>query len=316
MSATFHLPAHLNLLAAFCDSDQQAAAAWQSWRASVDIEHLTWPEMQVLPLLNGPRLEEWLANDPAAGILRGIIRRAWSEAQVRLGLAREAVNCLKQAGCGPVILTGALGANLRSLDSTAIRPVLELRMLISRHDLARAASALEADGWQPRDTLPTGDWLNRMACMLYNRNGTRLYLHWRVLPVAARHIAACERDFLADHQTIETIGTEFYILAPAHALLESLTDREDTMDALAWQAEAALLCRESIDWNRFAAMAKRYQPQALERLPELRSMGLDIPDLKPPSAWTTLFSPGDFLESLQQAARGWARRISASMGKA
>jgi hypothetical protein len=307
---------HLRLLAAHCDSDHEAAAAWQAWRDSVDIEHLTWPELQVLPVLNGPRIEEWLADDPAGGVLKGIVRRAWSEAQVRLGLAREAVNCLKQAGCGSVTMIGAVGANLRSLGSTAIRPVLELRLLLSRHDLTLAGQALEAEGWQPRDKTPTGDWLDRMSNVLYNRNGTRLYLHWRVLEVEARHVAACEREFLSEHETVEAIGTEFRILSREHALLEALTDRTDTMDALAWQADAALLCREPIDWTSWSAMARRFQPSAFERLQELRAMGLDVPELRSPSGWLDRLSSGGLLDSWRQAARSWARRISASVEKA
>jgi hypothetical protein len=309
------IPPHLRLLAAQCDSDQEAAARWQAWRDSVDIEHLTWPELQILPILNGPRMEEWLADDPAGGVLKGIVRRAWSEAQVRLGLAREAANCLKQAGCGSVTMIGAVGANLRSLGSTAIRPILELRMLVSRHDLALAGAALEAEGWQPRDRIPTGDWLDRMTYVLYNRNGTRLYLHWRVLQVDARRVAACEREFLSEQQVVEAIGTEFRILSRGQALLEALTERTDTMDALAWQADAALLCREPIDWARWSTLATRYQPRAFERLPELRAMGLDVPELRAPSAWVALLSPGEFLNIWRQAARGWARRISASVGR-
>jgi hypothetical protein len=282
----------------------------------VDIEHLTWPEMQVLPVLNGPRMEEWLAGDTASGVLKGIVRRAWSEAQIRLGLAREAANCLKQAGCSSVTQMGAVGANLRSLGSTAVRPILELRMLVSRHDLAGAGLALEADGWQARDEIPMGDWLDRMAYVLYNRNGVRLYLHWRVLDVDARRVAACEREFLLAHQTVEAIGTEFRILSPGHALLDALTERTDTVDALAWQADAALLCREPIDWARWSVMAHRYQPAAFERIPKLRAMGLAVPELRRPSAWASRLSSGELLDSWRQAARGWARRISASVGKA
>jgi hypothetical protein len=306
---------HLRLLAAYCDSDQDAAAAWHAWRDAVDIEHLTWAEMQILPVLNGPRMEEWLTDDPSGGVLKGIVRRAWSEAQLRLGLARDAANCLTRAGCGPVTMLGAVGANLRNLGSTAIRPILELRMLISRHDLALAGPALEAEGWQPRDTIPTGDWLDRMEYVLYNRNGIRLYLHWRVLQVEKSRIAACEREFLSQHQTVEAIGTEFRVLSRGHALLEALTERTDTVDALAWQADAALLCRAPIDWARWSVLAKRYQPRVFERIPEMRAMGLDVPEVRGPSAWVALLSPGELIDSWRQAARGWARRISASVGR-
>jgi len=298
------------LLAALIGTAAETTAAWKAWRASVDIEHLTWPDMQILPLLSGPRLEEWLVGDPAAGILKGIVRRVWSEAQFRLGTAREIVACLTRAGCDSVAVTGGLGAYLRNLESSAIRPVLELRILIPREHLPAAGAALEAEGWQPRDKLPTHDWLDRMNHVLYNRNGSRLYLHWRLLSVDANH-AACEREFLSGLRKVDAIGTTFRILSPGHALLETLAERAESVDALAWQADSALILGngEQIDWNRWSAIAARYQPRVFDRLAELRAMGLSIPQLRPPRAQ-------QFGQLIETWLPVWARRISAVAGKA
>lgn len=309
------------LLGAMSASDAEATAAWRAWRGAVDIQHLTWPEMQILPLLNGPRLEAWLAEDPAAGILRGIVRRVWSEAQVRLGTAREVLECLAAAGCDSATVTGALGAYLRLLQSTAIRPVLELRILIARRHLEAAAAALEAAGWQARDAVPSGHWLDRMTYMLWNRNGTRLYLHWRLLPVPARRIAGCEREFLADHREVEAIGAKFRILAPGDALIEALGERQESVDALAWQAEAALLCGNpaedfvAMDWTRWAAKAGRYQPQVFERIEELRAMGLEIPAMREPKSGVAGVDFGLLRGAWRWLATGWTRRFSAAAGR-
>jgi hypothetical protein len=299
------------LLAALTGGDAESTAAWKAWRTSVDIEHLAWPDMQILPLLNGSRLEAWLANDPAAGILKGIVRRAWSEAQVRLGTAREVVASLTTAGCDSITVTGALGSYLRSLESTAIRPVLELRLLIPRQHLALAAAALEAEGWQPRDKLPTQGWLDRMSFLYFSRNGTRLYLHWRLLNVDPHRASACEHEFLSDYRAVDAIGTTFRILSPCHALLETLADRAESVDALAWQADSALILRngEPLDWRRWSAIAARYQPLVFDSLPELRGMGLDVPDLRLPRAHQL----GRLIEACLPV---WARRISAAVGKA
>lgn len=270
-----------SLLAALHLDEAVASAAWRNWRSSVDIQHLTWPEMQLLPVLNGPRLDGWLADDPAAGIMKGIVRRAWSEAQVRLGLAREILGCLHRSGCAPLTLIGAAGAYLRCLESSAVRPVLELRVLIPRWHLPLAAAVLEAEGWQPRDAYPEGEWLERRSHILYDRNGSRLYLHWRLLEVEPRLAAACEREFLAQQIAVQAIGTDFRILTPADALLESLSVHSESVDALAWKAEAALLLHSvggGIDWRRFYSNATRFNPITLDRLAELRSLGLAIPE--------------------------------------
>jgi Uncharacterised nucleotidyltransferase len=313
------------LLAALSPVDSDASAAWKAWRSSVDIQHLTWPDMQILPILNGPRLEGWLADDPAAGILKGIVRRVWSEAQVRLGVAVEVTNCLRQTGCDSVTHIGALGAYLRSLQSTAIRPVLELRLLIPRGQLSVAKAALEAEGWQLRDRLPTGEWLNRMTHLFFTRNGMRLQLYWRLLRVSGRRAAACEREFLSEYRTVEAAGTRVRILSLPHALLEALAVPEESVDALAWQADAALILqptddhdtavREIIRWQRWAQIAACYQPEAFNRLPELREMGLPIPALRAPIGLAGWMQYSHTAEVWRHAAAGWARRLSAAVGR-
>lgn len=304
------------LLAALHEVSEQADAAWKAWRRDVDIQHLTWPEMQILPLLSGPRLEFWLADDPAAGVLLGIVRRAWSEAQVRLGVAQEIVRCMDQAGCGSVVMIGAVGAYLRCLETSAIRPVLELRVLLSRRQLAQAVCALEGEGWQLSGELPSYSWLDTKTHVVYSRNGTRLCLHWRVLRVGVHHAAACERAFLAHHNTVEAIRTSFRVLTPEHALLEALAEREDTVDVLAWQADAALICRQTIDWKSWARLAARFQPDVFARISEMRALGIDVPELNHSklsgTAWTRWMA---WMEDCWRAAGDWARRLSAATGE-
>jgi hypothetical protein len=153
-----------------------------------------------------------------------------------------------------------------------------------------------------------------MNHVLYNRNGTRLYLHWRLLNVEPNRAIACEREFLCERRIVAAIGASFRILSPGHALLEALAERAESVDALPWQADAALvLCgAESIDWKRWSVVAGRYQPQVFERLPELRAIGLNIPELSSPRVQKL----GHFMETLLPAAMAWARRISAAVGKA
>jgi hypothetical protein len=162
--------------------------------------------------------------------------------------------------------------------------------------------------------------------MLWNRNGTRLYLHWRLLRVPAGQIARCEREFLSDFRIVEAIGAKFRILAPTDALLEALGEREESVDALTWAADAALLCGnpandvEAIDWPRFEAKARRYQPQVFARLQELRALGLEIPAMRESkvSAGGVDLSPVPLSlvrELWRRLATGWTRRFSAAAGR-
>jgi hypothetical protein len=237
--------------------------------------------MQLLPVLHGPRLDEWLTGDPAAGIIKGIVRRAWSEAQVRLGMTREIVGRLQRSNCAPVTLIGAVGTYLRCLDASAIRPILELRILIPRWHLPLTTAVLEAEGWQPRDRYPEGEWLERRSHVLFERNGSRLYLHWRVLELDPRPAASCERAFLAKYETVAAIGSEFRILSATEALIEAVCGHTESVDVLAWQADAALVVGNAsarIDWPRLLRIAGQFSPSIISRVAELRAMGLDVPE--------------------------------------
>jgi hypothetical protein len=270
------------LMAALHGSDTEAGASWNAWRTSVDIQHLSWPEMQFIPLLNGPRLQEWLAGDPASGVLKGIVRRAWSEAEVRLALAQEAVAALQQAGCTSVTLFGPVSLYLRSRHLQSIRPISEIRLLIPRHDPVNAAAALRALGWLLYGEPPTG--LDATTHMSFSRDGIGLYLHWRVLSVPADQAASCELEFLSSCEIIEALGTSLRVLAPGHGLLDAVMPRTDSgsVDVIPWQADAAQMPRHAIDWTAWTTLAMKFYPQALDRVSELRALGIDMPLLQRP----------------------------------
>lgn len=307
------------LLRAISNSDSQATAAWRQWRDSVDIQHLTWTEMQMLAILNGPRFDAWLTNDAESGILRGILRRAWSEAQIRLALAREVAEALALAGCESVTHIGAVGAYLRNFDSPSIRPILEIRLLIPRGELAIAAKALRAQGWQSDFEVPTGEDLDWNTSMYFSRNGAGLFLHWGVLRVRADRAIACEEEFLSEYRIVEAIGTRFQLLTPEHALLEALSEKDTSVDVVPWQADAALLLRGPIDWDRWAALAAAFQRTAFERIPELQAMGFAIPELRIPPIEVAPVVPTELsllvraVRAGKHSAHRWARRISATL---
>jgi len=136
-----------------------------------------------------------------------------------------------------------------------------------------------------------------------------------MLPVDSRRAAACERAFLAEHRAVEAIGKSFRILTPGHALLEALVDPEDSLDALAWQVDAALICREAIDWMQWERFAARYQPEVFDRMRALRAVGVRIPEFRDSASRAGLLLSGPLQEAWSRTAGAWARRWSAAMGK-
>ncbi len=298
-------PFALLVKAVLSESDAEAHAAWQAWRSAVDIDDLSWPELQLVPLLNGPRLNEWLAADSASGVLMGVVRRTWTEAQVRLSLAQTTMASLERAGCDPVVLFGPAAASLR-VRAPAVRPISEIRMLVRRVHVEVALAALVSEGWQVTADVPIGramDWSTHVSLSL---RGTQLYLHWRVLDVPAGVAAGCERDFLSVLQMVEDRGTTLRLLSPGRTLLAVLSERRDTgtADVIPWQVDAALIPRDDINWKRWAALAVTYCPTALNRLADLRALGVGVPVVR-----ARRNTNSGFVRQLRRVARWLAARV-------
>jgi hypothetical protein len=275
----------LLLRAALSEDESDAQAAWRSWRGSGDVRHLAWPAQQLIPLLNGPRFHEWLAGDSDSGILLGIVRRAWTEAQVRLALAHEAAAQLEQAGCDPVVLIGPPAVYLRNWRQGSLRPISEIRLLVGRPALPAAAHALQAAGWTLQGKLPVKDALDWSISIFFSRNGVDLYLHWRALPVSGAEASRCEREFLEHHEVLEAGAMSFRVLACGHALLAALAGRTASGDAdvVPWQVDAALIPRDEIVWKDWARLASALGGEAIGKLAELRALGVSVPKIERPS---------------------------------
>lgn len=270
--------------ALMANSPDQAYRAWRQWYKSADIDRLSWESMQIVPALGG-QLWNWLRDDPAAGIVQGIVRRAWTEAQVRLAAARSAIDSIEAAGCSPVVLAGPAAVSLLNQREDAVRPVTLIRLIVRREQLFIAASALESSGWELSGRLPSPDALDRVNCVFYTRNEIGLLLHWRLLPMSGPLVSACEAEFLANHQSVTCCGRRTLIPATEHILLAALSERVNPdPDIVPWQVDAALLPLAKINWPKWSALAATYAPEAFDRLEEMRNLGLDVPKLTRPPA--------------------------------
>src|SRR5690349_14606490 len=116
---------HPLILAATARTPAEADQWWRMWRDSVDLNDIPWDAIQMLPVLND-RLAGWLPADAHAARLRGIVRRAWAEAQYRLEQASGAAAALRQSGCEPVVLTGSAATCLLFRAGNTIRPIANI----------------------------------------------------------------------------------------------------------------------------------------------------------------------------------------------
>lgn len=295
----------------------EAHAAWREWRASADIDRLSAEAFHVIPVLGG-RLGEWLDGDPAAGVFRGIVRRAWTETQLRLSAFRRIASALEQAGCGPVVAGGSLAVCLLNQSPESVRSISDIRLIVRRDSLARSVEVIEAAGWRLSGPLPPAEGLDWTAAAYFSRQGMSLVLQWRVLPVPQAKVAAVEAEFLDHRQIVDGGAVPVWAPGPEHAMLAALCGRLDfDADMVPWQVDAALLPLDGIVWRRWRAMAEMFAPEAFDRLDEMRGLGLRAPKMRrklpaPPSRMRKLYRTwrsrgGRFARRLLRAAHAGLR---------
>jgi hypothetical protein len=272
------------LLTALLSNDTAALAAWKQWRATVQTQALSWPEIQFLSLLQGPRLNLWLANDEDAPIFRGIIRRTWADTQLRLAMARTAVEWIEANTGAEVTLAGSVGRHLGAEERSAIRPITELDLLVPRHAVLQAAGALEAEGWVRYGPMPSQDDLKWWKHVSFAHSGVVLRLRWRMLDVPQQEARACEEAFLRGNRQVTAQGVTYRVLSPEYALLEVFSDEERVGDSdrIPWEADAAMMIGDRLRWDEWVLLAHRFCPQAIGRVQGLRSYGIDVPQLRTP----------------------------------
>ena len=263
------------LLKALLLPEPQARQAWERWRASIDVNTMSYGSQQLLPALI-PVFPEWLNDDPAAGILQGIVRRVWTQNQFRLRKAIEVGSLLTQADVQPVI-AGPLAWSLRA-KPPAIRVIPHLTFLVPRANVGQAAKVLVDDGWERLGDMPLERVLARSVRVCFRRENLQLNLIWRLVVVPPEDGLECERALLSRIDHIEWNHQTVQITSREATLLEILAGQRDC--DLPWQADLATVGTTALDWPTFFDLARRFAPLAIDRLRELRSFSrLAIPPL-------------------------------------
>jgi|GEM_PF-1511375 len=283
--------------------------AWRAWRDSADLDQLSAAEFQMLPLLGG-FLGEWLQGDPAAGIFRGILRRAWTETQVNMNALRSTAEALERSGCGPVLATGAPAICLLNRHEASVRPVLNLCLLVPRDRLEDAVTAAQQAGWRMSSALPGPDARDWAAAAHLTRGGLNLLLYWRALPVPAEKARSCEECFRLGGQTVRYGGGLYRTPGPEQALLAALCGRfASDADPVPWEADAALVPTAGIDWKLWTRLAAAYAPEAFPRLARMRELGLEAPAISPPAPAPPSRPPARLFDQPYRRARRWGGRL-------
>lgn len=241
-----------------------AEAAWRAWRGPVVLDDLGWADAQLLPVLPQAQLEGWLAGDPAAGRLLGLVRRAWSEAQLHLHQLRAVVAHLEAAGAGPVMIAGPAALHLRNAREGSVRPIPDSQVLVRRERLPAAAEALRQAGWTPMSPPPPPRAMSWVDQWVWQQAGMTLRLLWRAAPVVPWRTSRYEAELWARAEPV---------LPAAQLMLSRLAEGGGWHGPMRWPVDAALLTLTDVEWAECARLARRYAPTALPRLAALRGEG-------------------------------------------
>jgi len=267
-------------------SADAAAAAWRRWRREVDVQKLSWSAIQLLPVVGQP-LQPWLVGDPDAGLLMGIVRRGWTEAQLRRQVLQECTAMLTAGGVGPVTVAGPSAVFLCNQRPGSVRPLTAICLALPRHQQAAARQLLQNWGWLLEGTAPEPKALDWVSHTNFMRNGIPLRLLWRHLPVAPWRARRCEADLFANAEPV---------MPAEHLLLSILIPTTAGDPLIPWQVDASLVALTAQQWEHFHKLAACYAPAVFDRLVELRRAGMPMPVMRPPLRWVGR------MESLAHAA--------------
>jgi len=264
-----------HLLEALLLPEPLARQAWEQWRATVDLDTLSYVGQQLLPALS-PAFPEWLESDPDAAIFKGIVRRVWSQNQLLLRRAVDLEAVLRQAGVQPLI-AGPLAWSLR-VPAPAVRPIPHLTFLVPRADVRKAAGALVQADWELYGDLPSETAWDCCDRICLQQQNLQLHLHWRLLVVPPEGAVECEHAFFSRVSRIQWNHHILRTTSPELTMLHILCGQRE--GDLPWQADVALAGTADIHWTSFLKLARRFGPLAIERLRELSPFGrLAIPPL-------------------------------------
>jgi hypothetical protein len=212
------------------------------------------------------------AGDPAAPILSGFVRRAWTQGAILAARARGVVGALRHAGLGPVMIGGSTASFLLCRTDGALRPVTDTTILLPRDQLEGAVAVLGRERWVPRSGIPSRAWRGWASAMIVDRGRESLRVAWRHLAVPPWRSAGVERMLFA--QRAESL--------PPEALLLSRLSREGDWDGMIpLEADVAHLSTAPIDWDGVFGVARELAPTLDARL---RRLGGAVPGVPRPSA--------------------------------
>lgn len=249
------------LLRATLLDGQDALAAWQAWKAMVDLEgHHDNGSYRLFPLLY-KNMERNGNKDPFVTRLKGIYRQAWYKNHRLFHDMSIILRHLHDAGIRTMVLKGAALAVL-CYENYAVRPMADVDVLVHPSQVLLAIDILEKEGWKPTTELTEDDLLYRHSKQLKDCSGKEFDLHWHLLSDSCWDGA--DTDFWDGAVSLTIGGVSTLSPNPADMLLHVIVHgvKWNPEPPIRWIADAVSLIKmvkPGIDWMRFMAQAKKHR---------------------------------------------------------
>ena len=197
------------------------------------------------------------------GHLKSVYRQSWYRNRLAIAAGLRAIKVLRDAGLEPLALKG-LGLIATVYPEPALRPMLDVDLLVDPANFDRAVHALLGAGWEPTRG-SVRDFLRRAAVFhampLVGVDGVELDLHRamleeRVHPDVDRALRARSVHARIGPESVQTLSREDHLI---HACVHGT--RWDWVPAIRWVADVAWLLKEpgAIDWDYIVHEARRRQ---------------------------------------------------------
>jgi hypothetical protein len=251
---------HRTLLEIACKNEHAARLAWARWVAASGGREPDLGSLRLLPLV-AQRLRELRVSNASGPRLQGVYRHAWCTNQIMVSQALSLVDALHRNGIeamalkGLALLPGAYGGD------PGLRAMFDVDLLVRRTDLARAANALEAEGFRAkfRAFLPgQGQAPVEGHAVVFRKGKLEVDLHWCFLQFDSSPWLEAEVWSRARRATL--CGRELVVPSPSDLMLlvctHGLTWTHGAVPL--WPADVWRLAQHfgETDWQRLIELAR------------------------------------------------------------
>lgn len=248
------------LLRAALGGENEAVRAWQSVKGKISPDSPEYAAKRLFPLVYN-NLQKHKFDDESLLKLKKVHRETFRDNLLLFQKTEQIVQNFRQAGIETILLKGA-ALSLSYYNSSALRPMADIDLLIKPEDLPKALNLLEKNNWRLISGSPVLFMDVDPTCQFQDADGGELDLHWQMMRDCWN--ADKTEDLWNDAFEIKIGNTPVKILSPTHQLFHVCWHgvQYNPTPPIRWIADAMTVLRTSqdeINWEKLIGIAHLYR---------------------------------------------------------